>query len=53
MEILSGKGLTIMEFQGEEGNTVWNFQRQGGLKHESHLWLGVDIFWNRPFLRSC
>ena len=22
---------------------------KGGLKHGSHPWLGMDIFWNCPF----
>ena len=30
------------------GNALWNFRRQGGLKHGSRPWLGMDIFWNCP-----
>ena len=25
-------------------------EAKGGLKHGNHPWLGMDIFWNCPFL---
>lgn len=32
-----------MHFEISEGKG-----KGGGLKHGSHLWLGMDIFWNCP-----
>ena len=51
MEILKGRGFHnygILRAWGGGGNAFWNFRRQGGLKHGSRPWLGMDIFWNCP-----
>ena len=43
-------GFTIMEFWGHGGGGI-HFgisKGKGGLKLGSHLWLGMDIFWNCP-----
>ena len=48
-EIQKGReGSELRNSEGVGGNTFWNFQRQGGLKQGSRLWLGMDIFWNCP-----
>ena len=55
MEILKGKGFTIMEFRGHGGGGVMHFgisEGKGrGLKHGSRVWLtlSMEIFWNCPF----
>ena len=44
-----GGGLTSLEFWGHGG--VMHFgisEGTGGSKYGSHLWLGMDIFWNCP-----
>ena len=42
-----GGGLKVfLNFKSMGDNSFWKFQRQGGLEHRSHLWFGMDIFWN-------
>ena len=51
LEIPNGwGGFTIMEFWGHVGGVMHSgiSEGKGGLKHESRLWLGMDIFWNCP-----
>jgi len=51
MENSNGRGgLQSWKSDGIRGITHFGHSegRGGGLKHGSHLWYGIDIFWNCP-----